>query len=110
MNTLFIQNLTKPTMETRDEEVEKVIDEYTEMMRGTAHKPLQDWLRQALQTAKMQTLRKAIENIEIARQEHNDARHGNSTDDAYDRACDAINPDLTPPLPSSKMIMNICET
>ena len=49
-----------------------------------------------LQAAKIQTLREAIENIEIARQEHNDARHGNSTDDAYDRACDAINPDLTP--------------
>lgn len=51
-------------------------------------------LHQELQKARHDCLLEAIEKIEIARQEHNDARHGDSTDDAYDRACDAINPDL----------------
>lgn len=60
-----------------------------------------DWLRtqfttliEAGEKEKRELLIRAIENIEIARTEHNDARHGNSTDDAYDRACDAINPEL----------------
>lgn len=55
---------------------------------------LVDFLHQELQKARHDCLLEAIEKIEIARQEHNDARHGDSIDDAYDRACDAINPDL----------------
>ena len=35
-----------------------------------------------------------MKEIEDARSEHNEARHGTTTDDAYDRACDAINPKL----------------
>ena len=38
-----------------------------------------------------ETIEEAVRYIEDARQEHNDARHGTSTDDAYDRACDAVN-------------------
>lgn len=89
-----------------DERIEEIANEFTKWHSAETtfaygvpnDKTIADWwiekLHQELQKARHDCLLEAIEKIEIARQEHNDARHGDSTDDAYDRACDAINPDL----------------
>lgn len=57
-------------------------------------KDLKDWIVNLLKEREREVRLTCIQEIEDARQEHNDSRHGDSADDAYDRACDAVNPDL----------------
>lgn len=54
-------------------------------------RPYIEYATQTTTRVREETIEEAVRYIEDARQEHNDARHGTSTDDAYDRACDAVN-------------------